>query len=74
MYIYFLVTVLAKSDIDFNELEKMDSKIVDENILKLRKLMEEYANGGFDKIRAKLEQNPSFFDNNDNCFLDLLDK
>jgi hypothetical protein len=37
-------------------------------------LMEEYANGGFDKIRAKLESEPSFFDNNENCFIDLLEK
>ena len=37
-------------------------------------VMEEYANGGFDKIRAKLESEPTFFENNDNCFIDLLEE
>jgi hypothetical protein len=70
---YIIMSVLAKSDIDFIELEKKEDKELEKEILKLRKLMEEYANGGFDKIRAKLEQEPTFFDNNDNCFIDLLE-
>ncbi len=70
---YVIMSVFAKSNIDFNELENKDDKEVEKEILNLRKLMEEYANGGFDKIRAKLESEPEFFDNNDNCFIDLLD-
>jgi len=70
---YLIMGVLAKSDIDFNELETKEDKEVEKDILNLRKLMEEYANGGFDKIRAKLEGEPSFFENNDNCFIDLLE-
>lgn len=70
---YIVMSVFAKSEIDFNELENKEDKDVEKEILNLRKLMEEYANGGFDKIRAKLEQEPSFFDNNDNCFIDLLE-
>lgn len=71
---YVLMGVFAKSDIDFNELENKDDKEVEKDILNLRKLMEEYANGGFDKIRAKLESEPTFFENNDNCFIDLLEE
>ena len=70
---YVVMSVFAKSEIDFNELENKDDKEVEKEILNLRKLMEEYANGGFDKIRAKLESEPNFFDNNDNCFIDLLE-
>lgn len=71
---YVIMGVIAKSEIDFNELENKDDKEVEKEILSLKKLMEEYANGGFDKIRAKLESSPTFFDNNDNCFIDLLEE
>ena len=70
---YVIMSVFAKSDIDLNELEQKEDKDVEKEILNLRKLMEEFANGGFDKIRAKLESEPTFFDNNDNCFIDLLE-
>jgi len=69
---YVIMGVLAKSDIDFYELEKKEEKKVEDTILQLRKLIEEYANGGLDKIRAKLEDDSAFFENNDNCFIDLL--
>lgn len=70
---YVVMGVLAKSEIDFNEIESKDDKEVEKEISNLKKLMEEYANGGFDKIRAKLESDTTFFENNDNCFIDLLD-
>jgi hypothetical protein len=70
---YIIMGVLAKSDIDLNDIEEKEDDEVEKEILKLRKLMEEYANGGFDMIRSKLEQDPSFFDNNENCFIDLLE-
>lgn len=70
---YVLMSVLSKSNIDFIELEDKEDKEVEKVILALRKLMEEYANGGFDKIRAKLEGEPAFFENNENCFIDLMD-
>lgn len=69
---YVIMSVIAKSDIDFNKLEEKNDSDVEKEILAIRKLMEEYANGGFDKIRAKFESDPHFFDNNDNCFIDLL--
>lgn len=70
---YVVMSVLAKSDVDFNELENKEDGEIEKEILGVRKLMEEYANGGFDKIRAKFENDPHFFDNNDNCFIDLLE-
>jgi hypothetical protein len=71
---YIIMSVFAKSEIDFNELENKEDKEVEKEILNLRKLLEEFANGGFDKIRAKLETEPTFFENNDNCFIDLLEE
>jgi len=70
---YVIMAVLSRSDLDFNALEKLEDADVEREILSLRKLLEEYANGGLDKIRAKMESDPTFFDGNDNCFIDLLD-
>jgi hypothetical protein len=69
---YLIMGILAKSDLDFNALEDMEEEEVEKELTKLRGLLEEYANGGFDLIRAKKEEEPSFF-LNENCFLDLLD-
>jgi hypothetical protein len=71
---YIIMGILSKAEINYIELETKDDKEVEKEILNIKKLMEEYANGGFDKIRAKLESEPTFFDNNDNCFIDLLEK
>lgn len=71
---YIIMGVFSKSKIDFSEMETKEDKEIEKEILNFKKLLEEFANGGFDKIRAKLEASPSFFDNNDNCFIDLLDE
>jgi hypothetical protein len=71
---YIIMGVLAKADFNLFDLERKDDKELDDSVLYIRKLMEEFANGGFDKIRARLEQDPSFFDNNDNCFIDLFNE
>lgn len=65
--------VIIRVDIDLNTMEKMEEGEVEKQILAFRKLLEDYANGGLDKIRAKMESDPTFFDSNDNCFIDLLD-
>lgn len=70
---YVIMSVFTKSEVELNELEKMEDKEIEKVILNLRKLLEEYANGGFDKIRGKFENEPNFFENNDNCFIDLLE-
>lgn len=70
---YVIMGVLAKSGFDFNELENLEEEKVEKKITELRSLLEDYANGGFDIIRAKIETDPSFFIHNENCFLDLLE-
>ncbi|MFN7704054.1 MAG: hypothetical protein ACK5OS_05470 [Chryseotalea sp.] len=71
---YIIMGVLAKAHINFIELEKKDEKDVENEIKNVRRLLEEYANGGFDKIRAKLEKDPGYFENNENCLIDFLDQ
>lgn len=71
---YIVMGLLAKSDIDFTLLEEMQVEEVEKELNRLRSLLEEYANGGLDMIRAKREEDPSFFSENENCFLDLLDR
>ncbi len=65
--------IISKSGIDLNSLENIEDDEVQENLAKLRSVLEEYANGGFDLIRSKKEESPEFFQQNENCFLDLLD-
>jgi hypothetical protein len=69
---YIIMALLGKSELDFNELENMEEKEVEDKITELRSLLEAYANGGFDIIRAKREEHSNFFMVNENCFLDLL--
>ncbi|MBK8609282.1 MAG: hypothetical protein IPL84_04880 [Chitinophagaceae bacterium] len=65
--------IIAKSGIDLNELENLEDNEVEDKITEIRAIIEEYANGGFDLIRSKQEEEPTFFQQNENCFLDLLD-
>ena len=71
---YVIMGVLAKSGFDFNELENLEEEKVEKKITELRSILEDYANGGFDIIRAKKESEPSYFLQNENCFIDLLDR
>ncbi len=70
---YVVMGIISKSGIDLNSLENMEDDEVEDNLTKLRSVLEEYANGGFDLIRSKKEESPEFFQQNENCFLDLLD-
>lgn len=70
---YIIMGILAKSDLDFNDLEDLEEGEIESKITDLRSLLEEYANGGFDLIRAKKEEDPRYFIDNENCFLDLID-
>lgn len=70
---YIIMGLFAKSDVDLNALEDMEAEEVEKELTKLRRLLEQYANGGFDLIRSKKEDDPAFFSENENCFLDLLD-
>jgi hypothetical protein len=70
--VHFLwMAAIVKSGIDMNELENMDDKGVEREMRALKDRIEAYANGGFDFINSKVEENPSFFDDDD-CFVKLL--
>ncbi|MEX2477184.1 MAG: hypothetical protein WD357_02030 [Gracilimonas sp.] len=71
---YIIMGVLAKSDIGLFEIENMEESEVEKFITDLKTSIESYANGGFDIIRSKAEEEPTFFTENDNSFLDLLDE
>ncbi len=70
---YVVMGIISKSGIDLNSLENMEDDEVEDNLTKLRSVLEEYANGGVDLIRSKKEESPELFQQNENCFLDLLD-
>lgn len=65
------MALIARSDLDLNELENMEEASVESKLTELRKLLEEYANGGFDLIYAKIQEEPCFFEN-DYCFVEML--
>lgn len=71
---YIIMGVLAKSDVGLFEIENMEESEVEKFITDLKTSIESYANGGFDIIRSRAEEDPAFFTENDNSFLDLLDE
>ena len=68
---YLWMTMLVLSELDLNSLEKMEQKEVEREMLKISRLIEAYANGGFEFIESKVEENPAFFEDDD-CFIKLL--
>ncbi|MCF8254397.1 MAG: hypothetical protein K9H61_06830 [Bacteroidia bacterium] len=69
---YVIMGVITKADFNFNEFENWEEEKVEKKITELKGILEDYANGGFDLIRAKKESDPNYFLQNENCFLDLL--
>jgi len=70
---YLLMSLLAKSDFDFFELEELPEEEVKKLLTKVRSDIEAYANGGFDIMTSKAEEEGLFFIENDYSFIDLLD-
>ncbi len=68
---FILMALIARSDLDLNALEDMQESEVESKLAELRKLLEEYANGGFDLIYTKVKDEPYFFEN-EYCFVELL--
>lgn len=68
---YLWMAMLVKSDLDWNTLEDMEQKDVEREMRNISRLIESYANGGFDFIDSKVAENPAFFDDDD-CFVKLL--
>ena len=71
---YIIMGVLGKGNYDLFKLEKMEEQEVENVITQIKKDIEGYANGGFDIIRSKAEEDETFFIENDNSFIDLLDE
>jgi hypothetical protein len=68
---FILMAVIARSDLDLNELENLEESQVERYITRLKELLEEYANGGFDLIYTKVQEEPYFFEN-EYCFVEML--
>tara|TARA_R110002050_G_scaffold254172_2_gene392629 strand:+ start:6149 stop:6658 length:510 start_codon:yes stop_codon:yes gene_type:complete len=68
---YLWMAMFVKSELDFNSLENMEQKDVEREMRNISRLIESYANGGFDFINSKVTENPAFFDDDD-CFVKLL--
>jgi len=69
---FVFMALLTKSDLNLNLVEEMEEKDVEREITKLKNLLEEYTNGGFDIIYSKIKETPYFFEN-EYCFLELLE-
>lgn len=68
---YLWMAMFVKADLDFNALEAMEQKDVEREMKNISRLIEAYANGGFDFINSKVSENQAFFDDDD-CFVKLL--
>lgn len=68
---YLWMTAMVKTSVDLNALEDMDDKGVEREMRRLKDGIEAYANGGFEFISSKVDENPAFFDDDD-CFVKLL--
>ena len=71
---FLLAGLIARSDINLNAIEDMEEKEVEDEITKLKKILEEYAHGGFEIIQKVIQENPYRFDHDDKVFIELLDE
>lgn len=67
-----LSCAIVKSEIDLNAIEDMkEESDINREILSVSKTIEEYANGGFEIIEKKMQEEPYLFEG-DYCFVELL--
>ncbi|MEQ9307922.1 MAG: hypothetical protein RLN90_00600 [Balneolaceae bacterium] len=71
---YIIMSVLAKGDYDFFTIEEMEENEIRNTLTQIKSDIESYANGGFDIIHSKAQENEAYFIENENSFIDLLDK
>jgi len=71
---YIIMSVIAKGDYDLFEMEEMDESELEKKITEIKSDIESFANGGFDIIYAKAQEDENYFIENENSFLDLLDE
>lgn len=65
------MALFAKSSIDLSKLDDMDEQELKSEMTGLKRLLEEYANGGFEILNRKIKENPTYFED-DYCFINLL--
>lgn len=70
---YIIMCAFSKLNTDFFKLENLEEVEIDKKVSELKTIIEGYANGGLDIIRSKKEEDGSYFLENNNAFLDLLE-
>lgn len=70
---FIIMSLFGLDQVELIELEEMEKSEVEKKLTQMKALLEEYANGGFDIIKSKKEEEPSFF-YSENCFIDLLNE
>jgi hypothetical protein len=68
---FVTMSLIAKSDIDLVAVEDYEEQAVEDKLTELKQLLEAYANGGFDIIEAKRQEDATFFQD-EYCFMKLL--
>ena len=71
---YIIMGILGLGDYDLFQMEQMDEEELQNTISNIKKDIEKYANGGLDIIKSKAEEDDTFFVENENSFIDLLDE
>ena len=59
---YLLMGLLARSDWQLIDIERLDERQSDDRAFELLVLMEQYAHGGFDIIKSKIDDVPHYFE------------
>ena len=59
---YILMALLARCDWQLIDIERLDENQADEKAFELLVLMEQYAHGGFDIIKSKMDDVPHYFE------------
>jgi hypothetical protein len=70
---FIIMSILSLGDYDLFDLEDLKEEDLKKTISQIRSDIESYANGGFDIIKSKYEQEEGYFIENENSFIDLLD-
>ncbi len=70
---YIFMSLLALADFEFDELENLNKEDANSKANELVKLLESYANGGFEIIKLKLNEEPNYFENSINSISFLTD-
>ena len=68
---FLTMSLIAKSDIDLIAIEDLEENEVEEKLTELKQLLESYANGGFDIIESKKNEDSTFLQD-EYCFMKLL--